>query len=244
MPFGSQGLYRFVPRISWQCAPQVERVLALAPPDARIVDLGAGGRRITPRTVCLDFLALGSTDVIGDVERLPFGDASVDLVYATGLLEHVRDERAVLAEAERILRPGGLVHVEAPFLEQYHEDPIDMRRLTVPGLEALLIDQGFVTVAKGAHIGPTVTLLNAWARWWALVFDGRNPLARAASALVFVAASTLAWPLRFLDAFLIRKRQAHTLAMGVYCTARKPGGPASTARRQTASVARAHASQE
>lgn len=224
MPFGPQGLYRAIPRLVWQSAPQVERALELAPAGARIVDLGAGGRQITPDTVCVDFLRLSSTDVIGDVARLPFRDASADLVYATGLLEHVVDERAVLAEMARILKPGGIAHVEVPFLEQYHDDPIDVRRMTVPGLVLALEAQGLEVVAKGAHIGPTVTLLNAWARWWALVFDGPSLPAKAASMGAFVLCSVVGWPFKFLDAFLIRKRQAHTLALGVYCTARKKAG--------------------
>lgn len=223
MPFGPEGLYRAVPRLAWQAVPQVERVLALVPSGARVVDLGAGGRRITPDTVCVDFLRLGSTNVIGDVSRLPFLDATADLVYATGLFEHVVDERAVLAEMARILRPGGLAHIEVPFLEQYHEDPIDVRRMTVPGLVLALEAHGFDVVAKGPHIGPTAMLLNMWARWWALVFDGSSLPARALSFGVFTACSIVAWPFQFLDAFLIRKRGAHTLAMGIYCTARKRG---------------------
>ncbi len=221
MPFGPQGLYRAIPRLAWQADPQVERALARAPHGARIVDLGAGGRQITPDTVCVDFLRLGSTDVIGDVARLPFQDGCADLVYATGLLEHVMDERAVLSEMARILRPGGLAHVEVPFLEQYHDDPIDVRRMTVPGLVLALEAQGFEIVARGPHIGPTATMLNTWARWWAFVFDGPSLPARALSMFAFVACSVVAWPFQFLDAFLIKKRQAHTLAMGVYCTARK-----------------------
>ncbi len=223
MPFGPQGLYRAIPRLAWQSAPQVERALALAPSGARVVDLGAGGRRITTHTVCGDFLRLGSTNVIGDVARLPFLDATADLVYATGLLEHVVDERAVLAEMARILRPGGLAHIEVPFLEQYHEDPIDVRRMTVPGLVLALEAQGFEVVARGPHIGPTATMLNTWARWCALVFDGPSFPARVVSFGVFTACSVVAWPFQFLDAFLIRKSKAHTLAMGIYCTARKRG---------------------
>jgi SAM-dependent methyltransferase len=222
MPFGPQGLYRAIPSLVWQSAPQIERALGRVPPGARIVDLGAGGRRITPRTVCVDFLRLASTDLIGDVARLPLADGCADLVFATGLLEHVVDERAVIAEMARVLKPGGYAHVEVPFLEQYHDDPIDVRRCTAPGLALALEAAGLEVVAQGPHIGPTVTLLNTWARWWALVFDGPSLPARAASMGAFVACSTLGFPFKYLDALLIRKRRAHTLALGVYCTARKP----------------------
>lgn len=221
MPYGPRGLYTLIPRLTWQSAEQVSRVLAQAPRGARIVDLGAGGRKISPETIALDFIPDANTNVVGDVQRLPFADGSLDLVYATGLLEHVQDERAVIAEIHRVLKIGGLAHIEVPFLEQYHEDPIDCRRLTVAGLEMAMRERGFETVAKGAHIGPTVTMLNTLARWAALWFEGDNRVCKVLSGACFALLSTVFWPFKFLDGILIRKKGAHTLALGVYFTGAK-----------------------
>ncbi|HEV8114056.1 MAG TPA: class I SAM-dependent methyltransferase [Planctomycetota bacterium] len=221
MPYGPRGIYRLIPSLTWQCDEQVSRVLSRVGAGARIADLGAGGRKITPATICLDFTPGGGTDVVGDVQRLPFRDGSLDLVFATGLLEHVEDERRVIAEIARVLRKGGLVHVEVPFLEQYHEDPIDCRRLTVDGLDRGMRAAGFRTLQRGAHIGPTVTLLNTSARWWALWFSGTSRFSRALSFACFAGLSILFWPLRFLDRFLMRKPGAEGLAMGVYFTGEK-----------------------
>jgi len=221
MPYGPRGIYRLIPSLTWQCDEQVSQALARVDDRARIVDLGAGGRRISPGTIALDFVRGPGTDVVGDVQRLPFADGSLDLVFATGLFEHVVDERAVIAEIRRVLRRGGLVHVEVPFLEQYHEDPIDCRRLTVEGLELAMRSAGFATLKKGAHIGPTVTLLNTTARWWSLWLSGESRPAKAASFGCFALLSFLFWPLRFLDALLIRKKGAQGLAMGVYFTGSK-----------------------
>jgi SAM-dependent methyltransferase len=221
MPFGPRGIYKLIPRLSWQADEQVSQVLRRVSSDARIVDLGAGGRKISPATVCLDFLPQENTDVIGDVQRLPFADGSLDLVYATGLFEHVADERAVIDEMSRVIKRGGLVHVEVPFLEQYHEDPIDCRRMTVQGLEMAMHRAGFDTVRKGAHIGPTVTLLNAFARWSALWFEGDNAACRALSFGCYALLATLLYPFKFLDWILIRKKNAHRLAMGVYYTGQR-----------------------
>jgi SAM-dependent methyltransferase len=44
--------------------------------------------------------------------RLPFEDASIDLVYATHVLEHVPDEQAFLAEIRRVARR--FVYIEVP----------------------------------------------------------------------------------------------------------------------------------
>jgi 2-polyprenyl-6-hydroxyphenyl methylase / 3-demethylubiquinone-9 3-methyltransferase len=49
-----------------------------------------------------------ATYVAGDARSLPFADASFDVVCAMDLLEHVEDPEAVVAEASRVLAPGGL----------------------------------------------------------------------------------------------------------------------------------------
>lgn len=229
MPYGPRGIYRLIPSLTWQCDEQVShalaRALARGSERLRIVDLGAGGRRISAGTIALDFVAGPDTDVVGDVHRLPFADGTLDLVFATGLFEHVADERGVIAEIHRVLRPGGLVHVEVPFLEQYHADPIDCRRLTVQGLDLEMSAAGFRSLKQGAHIGPTVTLLNATARWCSLWLEGESRPAKAASFGCFALLSVLFWPLRFLDGLLKRKKGAAGLAMGVYFTGEKTAPP-------------------
>ena len=49
-----------------------------------------------------------------DVGALPFADQSFDLVTCQTLLIHVKDPAGVLAEARRVLRPGGRLLVSEP----------------------------------------------------------------------------------------------------------------------------------
>ena len=226
MPWKEESYLRFFPTLTWQSDPQVDAVLREVPPGSRIVDLGAGGRLIAPGVFCVDFIPFAHTRLVADVQRLPVRDGSVDAVFATGLLEHVDNDQALLAEITRILRPGGLVHIEIPFLQQYHQDPIDCRRLTVEGLERELRRRGFQTVKSGFHIGPTVTMVTLFAYYGALLFEGESRLAKAISAGVFLLLSILLYPFKFLDRFLLRKRNAHRLAFGVFCTSRKEPLPA------------------
>lgn len=221
MPWGKDDYLKYFPSLTWQADPRIPSLLDGLAPGAVVVDLGAGGRQISPDTICVDFLPLASTDVVADVERLPFRDGSVDVVVATGLLEHVVDERACIAEMARVLRPGGVAHVEMPFLQQYHDDPIDNRRMTVPGLERAMARAGFATRHKGVHIGPTVTLATLATYYLALLFEGRSLPLKVLSTGVFFVSSVLLWPLKFLDRFLLRKASAHRLAYGIYFTGTK-----------------------
>lgn len=49
-----------------------------------------------------------------DLDRLPFADGSFDKVLLSEVLEHVADQRAVLGELHRVLRPGGVLAVSVP----------------------------------------------------------------------------------------------------------------------------------
>jgi arsenite methyltransferase len=49
--------------------------------------------------------------VAGEVERLPFADASFDIVISNGVIDLIPDKDAVFAEIERVLRPGGRIQV-------------------------------------------------------------------------------------------------------------------------------------
>lgn len=42
-----------------------------------------------------------------DAERLPFANASFDIVYSNGVLHHTPDTVAAIAELRRVLKPGG-----------------------------------------------------------------------------------------------------------------------------------------
>jgi SAM-dependent methyltransferase len=52
--------------------------------------------------------------VAGDAYRLPFAEGAFDSIYVGQVLEHLDDERAVIAEALRVLAPGGRLIISVP----------------------------------------------------------------------------------------------------------------------------------
>lgn len=51
---------------------------------------------------------------LADATRLPFGDASFDVITAFDLIEHIPDDRLIMAEIHRVLRPGGFLLASVP----------------------------------------------------------------------------------------------------------------------------------
>lgn len=94
----------------------------------RLLDLGCGGGGLatlaaaagasvsgidaSENLVAIARRRLPSSDFrVGDLESLPFSDASFDVVTATNSLQFVDDRAAALAEARRVLSPGGRLGV-------------------------------------------------------------------------------------------------------------------------------------
>lgn len=82
----------------------------------RKLHLGCG-RRCIPGFFHIDILPAPHVDLVGPVERLTgFSDASVDLIYASHVLEHFsrKQYREVLIEWHRVLAPGGVLRLAVP----------------------------------------------------------------------------------------------------------------------------------
>jgi SAM-dependent methyltransferase len=58
--------------------------------------------------------------VCGDVNALPFGDASFDVVYGRWLVEHLQNPMVALREFHRVLKPGGRLTLFTTNLLHYY----------------------------------------------------------------------------------------------------------------------------
>ncbi len=75
-----------------------------------------------------------------DVCRLPFADATYDLVFASHVLEHVRDDRRAIGEIRRVLKSDGLAILPVPIvatetIEYPAPNPHEANHVRAPGLD-------------------------------------------------------------------------------------------------------------
>jgi len=120
----------------------IEEVLGALPAGAAVLDAGCGSgsfshaRFPSLRIVSLDVKTPGTRSagpagaaagadprgrdasprnfVLGDVERLPFAGSLFDFVVLNYVLEHLSDAERAVAEASRVMKPGGLVYAALP----------------------------------------------------------------------------------------------------------------------------------
>lgn len=138
-------------------------------------------------------------DVFGDAQSLPFADASIDHALLLDVLEHLPDPHRCLAELGRVLKPGGTLTIQVPFMYPLHDQPLDFHRWTRYGLAEAASRSGFriqhelaighplETSALNANIAMSKTTIN-WIK-------ARNPLALTVILLPFavLVANLSAW---------------------------------------------------
>lgn len=110
--------------LHWIAAARAALIPPARDPGALLVDLGCGGGALAPPAAALGYRHVGvdlepvslglARDhgvlaVRGDVLAVPLADGCADVVSAGEILEHVADPSTVVAEACRLLRPGGLL---------------------------------------------------------------------------------------------------------------------------------------
>ena len=93
-------------------------------------------------------LARAEADIVVDLEKVPYplDSAHYDAALLINTLEHIYAHRAVIAEAHRILKNGGLLVIAVPFLHAVHPAPRDYFRYTDDALKTLLGDAGFTGI--------------------------------------------------------------------------------------------------
>jgi SAM-dependent methyltransferase len=148
------GLYRRLDPFEATIEDFVRGVAAEIPPGRRVLDAGAGEGRFKPlfahtAYVGIDFAQgdkswdYSKLDVVGKLEELPFPDLSFDHVLSIVVLEHTPQPGRVIQELQRVLKPGGMLHIVVPHMWEEHQRPHDFFRFTSGGIRYLLQTAGF-----------------------------------------------------------------------------------------------------
>ena len=91
-----------------------------------------------------------------DLQNCPLPDGSVDGVVALNVLEHIEKDELALEHLYRILKPGGVMHIEVPagqnLYDIYDEYLLHHRRYSLMGIEAKVKAAGF-KILNSTHLG-------------------------------------------------------------------------------------------
>jgi SAM-dependent methyltransferase len=171
-------------------------------PGEALLDVGAGVKPYAPlyepyfaRCVSVDVAHsphdVSTVDALASADDLPFDDATFDCVLCTEVLEHCSEPAAVLAEIQRVLRPGGQLFLTTPFMVALHEMPHDYYRYTPSGLRHLAQSAGLAVTSvrsRGDYVAMLLLILAMpAAKAWHLASRLTGlPLYRYANPIVYL----------------------------------------------------------
>jgi SAM-dependent methyltransferase len=129
--------------------------LARACPDELFMDLGCGRRATTLDNILyVEVYPSVSADLIVEpICHYPIKDGTLRGIGCFAVLEHTRQPWIVVQEMRRMLKPGGQVFIDWPFLQPIHGYPSHYFNATREGLTTIFEDQGFQVdqAFTGAH---------------------------------------------------------------------------------------------
>ncbi|KAA8966026.1 class I SAM-dependent methyltransferase [Mycobacterium sp.] len=156
--------------------------------------------------IAFDIYVSPMVQFVADGHAIPLADGSVDGVVIQAVLEHVLEPPIVAREIHRVLRSGGIVYADTPFLQHVHMGPYDFTRFTDSGHRYLFrsfdcIDSGCVAGAgtalrwsldcfvraltRSARLGKITAASFFWLSWFDRILDPRHSL-DGASAVFFL----------------------------------------------------------
>ncbi len=149
-----------------------------------------------------------------DGHDLPFKDGCIDGVITQAVLEHVVDPYRCAEEINRVLKVGGAVYSEMPFMQQGHSGRYDFTRFTHLGHRRLF--RKFDAIDSGVCGGAGTSI--AWAWEYLLMSFGRTP--RSIKLMSATARVTGFW-LKYFDYILKNSPGSIDAASCTYFLGRK-----------------------
>jgi SAM-dependent methyltransferase len=158
-----------------------------------------------------------NTSIIFDSHNIPFKEGSFDLVIAQAVLEHVLDPFTCVAEIHRVLKTGGMVYAETPFMQQVHGGKYDFHRFSLLGHRRLF--RHFEEINSGLVAGAGSSL--AWSmRYFIMSFA---PNKKIDKVLSYVSCFLVFW-LKYFDYLLNSTTGSLDAACGVFFIGEKKSG--------------------
>jgi SAM-dependent methyltransferase len=184
--------------------------------DALCLAIGGGPRRHHPQLVNVNIGAFANVDVIADAYNLPYADGSVDAVYLEAVLEHLEFPEKAVQEACRVLKVGGRVYANTPFMHHFHGYPSHFQNFTIEGHKRLFSRNGFNIEMSGTSVGPTYALFSFLTNY---IKEYSSP--KILKYPFLAGTYGLSVMLKPIDIWLNKKGNAHYLASGTFIYAVK-----------------------
>lgn len=169
------------------------------------------GERLLRHSVNLEIEIGEIVDVVGDGHNLSFSDESFDAVIIQAVLEHVKYPDTVVKEVSRVLKQGGYVYAEIPFMQGFHASPNDFSRFTHEGIDNLF--SYYKKMNSGVVCGPSSGACGVLLEYLSILLSFNNFYGYNLSRLVF---GWLLFPIKYIDYIILNFKYSENISSGFF----------------------------
>jgi len=137
--------------------------------DKRVLNVGSSSVRYGKNSVNADIQRKQNVDVVCDMHELPNHSADFDAIICNAVLQYCHSPWKVATEFYRVLKPGGYLFVDAPWVQPFCPDTPDRFRFSEDALKSIFsnfeivrigpsIRPGSAFALLGVHIARTITV--------------------------------------------------------------------------------------
>jgi SAM-dependent methyltransferase len=139
-----EGLHTILADLSWESRPYHLLEIGSAEPTSSVIRIVTSliGRWCVPQ--------VGNWPQVNIENLETYSDASVDLLVADQVLEHVQKPWLAAQAMRRVLVHGGLAVVATPYLHPIHLCPLDCWRISPDGYDVLFGENDWEVLGRGS----------------------------------------------------------------------------------------------
>ena len=179
---------------------------------ARILNAGSASVRYGTNCVNIDIQQKPNVDIVCDLHALPASLGLFHAVVCNAVLQYCSEPQRVADEFARLLKPGGLLFVDAPWVQPSCPDTPDRYRFSSDALRSI-----FSRSLEIVEIGPSIRPGSAFAML-GVEIAANLTTNRWANFLSRQVVQVLLWPFRH-----VQSAAPERTAGAFYLIARKPG---------------------
>ena len=196
----------------------LQELLGTLGAEQRGLNVGCGDTQLDERILNVDVHPTPTVDCVCDALHLPFAAEAFGLVFSQEAVEHVPDPFRAVQEMGRVMRNGGRLYLQVPFVIGYHPGPHDYWRFSREGIRVLVERAGLlcekVVICVGPGTGAYRILVELLAGIGARMLPSSYTFWKALNAVLF-------YPLKWLDGWLSLGTQQDRIPGGYLAIGRK-----------------------
>lgn len=128
----------------------------------RILNAGSSSVRYGENCINVDIQDKGNVDYVCDIHELPNSIGEFDAIICNAVLQYCRNPETVAKQFYKVLKPGGYLFVDVPWIQPFCPDTPDRFRFSQEALRQIFADFKIISMGSSIRSGSAFAMLGVY----------------------------------------------------------------------------------